>query len=116
MEQDPGLIAEARRQQHRQHLALARRTRRRARIDICLVAVATGLAALTGNGTHESLMGASLALSLGILFYVIRRDRDLTALAGQERWRDEALEGRGIPIEAWRSGARGRPAGSRDGS
>jgi hypothetical protein len=122
VELDPSLIVEARQQQARRHRALARRARRRAKQDMALIALTTGLAAMLGQGTHESLMAGSMALSFGILFYVIRRDRDLTALAGQGRWRDEALEGRGLPLEAWRGGARldpwearrGRPIGPAD--
>ncbi len=128
MELDPALIAEARKQveareqQSRLHQALARRATRRAKLDIVLIALGTGLAAMLCDGTHEALMAGSMALSLGILFYVVRRDRDLTALAGQGRWREEALEGRGLPLEAWRNGAtldpwearRGKPIGDQD--
>jgi hypothetical protein len=123
VELDPSLVIEARKQvelrqqQARRHQALARRARRRAKLDMAVIALATGLATMLGQGTHEALMAGSTALSFGILFYVIRRDRDLTALAGQGRWREDALEGRGLPLEAWRSGAsldpwearRGRP-------
>ncbi len=100
MEQDRSFIAQARR-----HEALARRVRNRARLDIVLIGAATGIAAHLAEGAHQALLAASLILSFGILFYVIRRDRDLTALAGIGRWREEALEGRGLTLKDWRSGA-----------
>lgn len=104
MEQDLTLSAQARR-----YAALARRARLRAKVDIVLIAASTGLAAVLAEGTHEALLAASLVLSLGILFYVIRRDRDLTALAGFGRWREDAVAGRGLSIEAWQSGAELEP-------
>ena len=100
MELDPSLIAQARR-----HRALARRARWRAKLDMAMLAIGTGMATMIGQSTHEALMAGSLALSLGILAYVIRRDRDLTALAEQGQWRDQALEGQGVPMPAWREGA-----------
>ena len=110
MEQDLTLIAKARR-----HDALARRARRRAKIDMALIALTTFGVAMVGSNVHQSLMAGSMALSLGILFYVIRRDRDLTALAGQGRWRDEALEGRGLTLEDWQRGAELAPWDARKG-
>jgi hypothetical protein len=104
VEQDLTLIAQARR-----HEALARRARLRAKLDIAAVGLLTAGAAWLADGTHDALMSASLVLSLGILFYVIRRDRDLTRLAGVSRWREEALEGRGLTLEDWRSGAELEP-------
>lgn len=117
MELDPSVLTQARR-----HRALARRARRRARLDMVLIALATGMAAMAGQGSHQALLAGSLALSLGLLAYVIRRDRDLTALAGVARWRVEALEGRGVSMPEWRDGAsldpwevrRGRPRGPQD--
>jgi hypothetical protein len=104
LEQDLSLIAQA-----RQTDALARRARFRARLDMLLVGTATAAAAFAGGSSHQALMGGSAALSLGILFYVIRRDRDLTALAGQGRWRDDVLKGRGLSMEEWRAGAELKP-------
>lgn len=101
MEQDFSLIAQARR-----HDAMTRRARRRAKVDMVLIALVTGGAAMAGADAHQSLMAGSMALSQGVLFYVIRRDRDLTALAGQGRWRDAALEGRGLKLEDWQRGAK----------
>lgn len=117
MELDPSLIAQARR-----HRALARQARWRARLDMLLIALGTGMAAMIGQGSHEALMAGILALSLGILAYVIRRDRDLTALAEEGQWRDQALKGQGLSVPAWRDGAtldpwevrRSRPRAPRD--
>jgi hypothetical protein len=85
--------------------ALTRRVRRRALLDVALVGLLTGTAAAVGATTHEALLAASSALSLGILGYVIRRDRDLVALAAEARLREDAVRGRGITLAQWRSGA-----------
>ncbi len=104
VEQDFSLIAQA-----RETDALARRTRMRARLDgLAVVAVSIG-AAFAGGNAHQALMAGSAALSLGILFYVIRRDRDLTRLAGQVRWREEAVKGRGLSMQDWHDGAELEP-------
>jgi len=108
VEQDLTLTAQARR-----HQALARRARIRAMVDIVLIGASTGLAAFLAGDPHQSLMAGSLILSLGILVYVIRRARALTARAGGGRWRDEALEGRGLTLEDWSSGAELEPWESR---
>ncbi|MGL6042595.1 MAG: hypothetical protein ACRC1J_01590 [Sandaracinobacteroides sp.] len=85
--------------------ALARQVRQRARIDLLLVAIATAGASLLGSTSHEAVLAGSSALSLGILGYVVRRDRDLVALAASSRWRESAVEGRGMTLRQWRSGA-----------
>jgi hypothetical protein len=110
VEQDRSFIAQARR-----HSAVARRVRTRARCDIVLIGVATGIAAHLAADAHEALLAASLVLSLGILAYVIRRDRDLALFADTARWRDDALEGRGLPLSEWRRGARLPPWDERGG-
>jgi hypothetical protein len=71
-----------------------------------LVAIFTFGAAHLGATSHEALLGGTAALALGILFYVVRRDRDLVDLAARARWRERAVEGRGVPVSAWRAGAR----------
>ena len=108
MEQDLSFIAQA-----RQHEACARSARIRARLDMLIVGSLTAGVAWLADTAHEALMSASLVLSLGILFYVIRRDRDLTRLAGAGRWREEAIEGRGLSLEDWREGAELEPWESR---
>jgi hypothetical protein len=85
--------------------ALARQVRRRAQADMALLAGLTGGAALLGATTHEAILAGTAALSLGLLGYVVRRDRDLVALARAARWRESAVEGRGLPLSAWRAGA-----------
>jgi hypothetical protein len=93
--------------------ALVRRTRRRARLDALAVAAFALGAVFLGSTAHEALLAGSAALSLGILGYVIRRDRDLVALAGQVRWREEAVKGRGVSMREWHQGAKLEPWGVR---
>lgn len=85
-------------------LRLQRRARVRAAVDAALLALAVGLAALFGESAHEALLLALLASSAGILIFLLRRGRDLGALARADRWRADAVEGRGLGIAAWRAG------------
>jgi hypothetical protein len=94
---------------------LSRSIHRRARLDILLVAGAAAGAAWLGRSPAESMMAALCALSLGILAYVIRRDRDLRRLAVQRRWRDRALAGKGVSLSDWRAGITPLPWPRRDG-
>ena len=71
-------------------------------------------AAWLGSSPAESMMAALCALSLGILVYVIRRDRDLRRLAAQQRWRDRALAGKGVSLSDWRAGISPQPWPHRD--
>lgn len=83
---------------------LVRRARRRALTDLTLLPAAVLLAALPANGAHQALLYALFAASAGILLFLVRRWRDLGALARADRWRAEAVEGRGLSISAWRAG------------
>lgn len=85
--------------------SLSGRIRMRARLDAILIVLLTVAAAYLGHTPGESMIGATAALSLGILFYVIRRDRDLSRFARHERWRDRALEGKGVSLAQWKAGA-----------
>lgn len=83
---------------------LRRRARRRALSDLALtMALATG-AALLASDSHGALLVGVSALSLGILFMVIRRSHDAVALARADRWRSEAIAGRGISLADWQNG------------
>jgi hypothetical protein len=94
---------------------MARRVRLRAQVDLLAVTLGTASAALLGSTTHEALLAGSAALSIGILAYVVRRDRDLVALASASRWREQAVEGRGLPLADWRRGAPLQPWPDRRG-
>lgn len=84
--------------------AQARGAKLRAASDMGLMLLGTVGAALLGSTPHQQLMAGTAALSLGILIFVIRRGRDLEKLARHNRWRDEAVVGRGIPLSSWRGG------------
>ncbi len=87
-------------------LRLLRRARLRAAVDAALLMAAVALAALLGDSAHEALLLALLASSAGILLFLLRRGRDLSALARADRWRADAVEGRGLDMAAWRAGDR----------
>jgi hypothetical protein len=93
---------------------LSRSIHRRARLDIVLVAGGSAGAAWLGSSPAESMMAALCALSLGILVYVIRRDRDLRRLAAHQSWRDRALAGKGVSLSDWRAGISPQPWPHRD--
>lgn len=108
---EPGLEAGKTAAFSRRTHVLSRRVRRRARLDAVLVVAATAGGAWLGQASAgagaggESLMGATAALGLGILFYVVRRDRDLSRFAAQARWRERAVEGKGVTLSDWKDGA-----------
>ncbi len=83
---------------------LRRRLRWRARLDVLLVAVVAGVAALLAPDNHLALMLAISTLSIGILLIIIRRGEDAIALSRADRWRSEAVEGRGISLAEWQKG------------
>lgn len=89
----------------RESAARMAQVRLRAYLDGALVLLVTAGAALLAPAVHEALLAASAALSLGVLWYVIRRDRDLVRLAAESRWRDAALAGRGMQLSEWKQGA-----------
>ena len=93
---------------------LSRRVRLRARLDAAAVAVATAGAAALGDTAEMAMMAALAALSLGILAYVIRRDRDFSRFAAHERWRERALDGKGVSLSDWKAGATPQPWPRRD--
>jgi hypothetical protein len=93
----------------------ARRLKRRALFDLLLVGLASAAAALLAETAWGALEAAMIALSLGLLAFVIRRDRDLTRHARRGRWRERAVEGKGVSMTAWREGARLVPWGERQG-
>ena len=106
---EPGLEAGKTAAFSRRTHVLSQRVRRRARLDAVLVVAATAggawLGQMSGGAGGESLMGATAALGLGILFYVVRRDRDLSRFAAQARWRERAVEGKGVTLSDWKDGA-----------
>lgn len=83
----------------------AQAARRRAAVDFLLLIGGTFLASLAGNTAYEQLLAGTAAMSLGILVFVIRRGHDLTALARHDRWRRDAIAGRGLTLADWSAGA-----------
>lgn len=83
---------------------LRRRARRRALFDLALTVALAGGAALLATESHGALLLGVSALSLGILFMVIRRGHDAVELARADRWRSEAVAGRGISLADWQNG------------
>lgn len=93
----------------------ARRLKRRAVFDMLLIGLAAGASALLADSVMGALEAGAIALSLGVLAFVIRRDRDLTRHARRGRWREQAVAGKGVSIAAWRDGARLVPWEERQG-
>jgi hypothetical protein len=87
----------------------ARRLKRRAIVDLVAVALASVGAALLADSALAALEAGAIALSLGVLAFVIRRDRDLTRHARRGRWRERAVAGKGLSMAAWRGGAQLAP-------
>ena len=83
---------------------IRRQARRRAIADMLAVTALVPALAVLGDSTHESLLWGFGALSLGMLFIVIRRGRDAMAIARADHWRAEAVAGRGIGLAEWQDG------------
>jgi hypothetical protein len=82
----------------------AARIRRRAATDAVLVLLASTLAALPVANPHDSLLVATAAVSLGLFWFVVRRNNYVAALAREDMRRREALTGRGLRIADWHRG------------
>jgi hypothetical protein len=84
--------------------SLRRRLRRRARLDLLLAGAAVLGAGLLPADPHDGLSLALAALSIGLLLFVVRRSRDLAALASAAHAQQQALAARGISLADWQSG------------
>lgn len=82
----------------------ASRIRLRAGLDAVLICGAAAFIALLApaEGRLAAAMGA---LGVGILLFVLRRSADFDELARRARRREQKLEGRGISLSEWHSGA-----------
>ena len=89
-------------------MAVRRRARRRAIADTLAVAALVPTVAVVGGGLdgegHRALLIGVGALSLGILFIVVRRGRDAMEIARADNWRAQAVAGRGISLAEWQDG------------
>jgi hypothetical protein len=85
---------------------LARRVRRRALVDVLLLLALIGGVALATGDAQQALLNAVLASAAGIMLFLYRRNRDLSALARADDWRADAVEGRGLSLSAWIAGER----------
>ncbi len=92
--------------ERRRSAALRRQMRRRAVVDGAVMLLVSGLVCSFATSELELLMLGMACLSVGILLYVMRRSRDLVTLARQDRWREQAVQGRGVSLSAWHGGAR----------
>lgn len=81
-----------------------RSARIRAATDLLVLLLATAAASRLGETAYDHMLAATAMLSVAVLVFVFRRGRDLEQLALARRWREEAVEGRGISISRWRAG------------
>lgn len=84
---------------------LQQRAARRARLDLLWLMLAVGLALLVASGPLERLALPMATLGVGGIWYLMRRVRDIAALEQAGRWRDAALDGRGVSLADWHRGA-----------
>lgn len=92
-------------QQRREETLRAGGLRRRALIDAAVIVGIAILVSAPAANVVDSLMIGVVAISIGMLLFVIRRGNDLTALARAGRWREDAVAGQGLTLEEWRRGA-----------
>lgn len=88
----------------RQVAPSGRRLRRRATMDAALLVVFLLLVCQLSGSTAELLRNAMIAAAIGTPLFLWRRGADLAALARADRWRDDAVRGRGISLADWHAG------------
>jgi hypothetical protein len=84
--------------------AEVRAIRRRAAIDGVLVVTVTLAVAMPVSNAADSLAIGMAAVSIGILFFMLRRRKDFAVLARASRLREQALAGRGMSLADWAAG------------
>lgn len=82
-----------------------RRARQRALADAALLVLLIAAAMLFARNADEAFVFGLLTASAGIIVFLYRRGRDLDALSRADGWRSDAIEGRGLSLADWRSGA-----------
>lgn len=103
----PGLMAPDDPGAHSPPVAALRRTRalrRRAFLDALIV---TGVAVTLGwfaDGPANAIMLIISTISIGMLFFIIRRHNDLRAVARITRWHDEQVAGKSLSLARWHAG------------
>ncbi len=96
------------------HAVLRRQLRRRQWLDLALCAIAVPAAPLLLRSPHDQLLVAILGLSLAMLFLMIRRGQDMATLRNARLAQAALLEGRGLSVSQWHSGAPLAPWSERD--
>ncbi len=90
--------------QKTQHAKGLRQVRWRATSDVALLLLFAATSASLGTTPYQRLLAGTAAISIGIFLFILRRGADLERLARHDRWREKAVEGRGMPLESWRNG------------
>lgn len=85
----------------------------RAFVDLALVIALSGLPVAMIADPHEAILVALVVAAVGIVWFVARREADMARRAAADRWRIEAVEGRGVSLAEWHSGAALAPWGAR---
>lgn len=85
------------------------RLRLRAAVDLCAVVAVVVFATLFADSPAQALIHFLASSGFGLLFFIVRRGADLSATARAERWRTTAVEGRGMTVREWNSGAQLKP-------
>lgn len=77
----------------------------RATLDLLLVMAAVGMALVLVPDPYEALLLALALGSGGLVWFVGRRERDMSRRARSRDWQGEAIAGRGISLADWHRGA-----------
>jgi hypothetical protein len=83
--------------------------RLRAAGDLLLALAVTALPLLLLADPYEALLVALVLGSIGIVWFVARRERDMARRSAEDQWREAALDGRGVSLAAWHAGASPAP-------
>lgn len=88
-----------------QKARIRRHIRRRAWMDAALVALAAFAVSQPVAEPHASLLVGIAAVSVGILFFMVRRSRDIAHFVEGARSDAQRLSGGGISVAEWHKGA-----------
>lgn len=92
-----------------QKAEIRRKIRRRALQDAAFVILVAVVVSQPVASAHDSLLVGIAAVAIGILFFMVRRSRDLQLFVQAARRDARRLSGGGISLQEWHGGAPLRP-------
>ncbi len=89
--------------------AFRRHLRKRALLDAIAIALAAFAVTQPVANPHDSLLLGIATVGLGMMLFIVRRNRDFAHFVQAVRQRERALDGSGISLAEWHQGKPLRP-------